>query len=169
VNVLARAIVVAVALFAVQALAVAAIAAVRRHANVYLLIIGVACATAPLVFLFGPAIVGEPLSAEGRAFLALMHLSLGGFLFHFMTLPDRSVTLRILVELLVAPGRALTADALGRRYGVRTMILSRLAQLSAGQFLAIDEAGRIALTRKGVWFGRFVTSGRKLFRIASAN
>ena len=49
------------------------------------------------------------------------------------------------------------------------MILSRLTQLSDGQFLAIDQDGRIALTRKGVWFGRFVTSGRKLFRIASAN
>ena len=168
-NVLARAIVVAVALFAVQALAVAAIAAVRRHANVYLLIIGVACATAPLVFLFGPAIVGEPLSAEGRAFLALMHLSLGGFLFHFMTLPDRSVTLRIFVELLLAPGRTLTLEALGSRYGVRTLVGSRLDQLEQGQFRSIRPDGRMTLLPRGQRFGRFVTAGRRLFIIKSAN
>ena len=42
-------------------------------------------------------------------------------------------------------------------------------QLSAGRFIAIDADGRIALTRKGVWFGRFVTAGRQLFGIASAN
>jgi hypothetical protein len=41
--------------------------------------------------------------------------------------------------------------------------------LAAGQFIAIDGDGRIVLARKGVWFGQFVTAGRKLFRIASAN
>ena len=34
------------------------------------------------------------------------------------TLPDRSVTLRILVEILLAPGEALSTAALGERYGV---------------------------------------------------
>jgi hypothetical protein len=169
VNVLARAIVVAVALFAVQALVVAAIAAVRRRANVYALIVIVACATAPLVFLAGPSIVGRPLSTEGRAFLALMHLSLGGFLFHFMTLPDRSVTLRIFVELLLAPGRTLTLSGLGSRYGVRTMVGSRLDQLEQGRFLSIRPDGVITLLPRGRRFGRFVTAGRRLFRITSAN
>ncbi len=51
---------------------------------------------------------GQALALDGRAFLVLIHLALGGFLFHFMTLPDRSVTLRILVELLLAPGQALS-------------------------------------------------------------
>jgi hypothetical protein len=169
VNVLARAIVVAIALFAAQALAVAAIAAVRRRANVYALIVVVACATAPLVFLTGPSIVGRPLSTEGRAFLALMHLALGGFLFHFMTLPDRSVTLRIFVELLLAPGRMLTLSALASRYGVRTMVGSRLEQLAQGQFLAIRPDGAITLLPRGQRFGRFVTAGRRLFNIGSAN
>ena len=168
-NVLARAIVVAFALFAVQALAVAAIAAVRRRANIYALIVVVACATAPLVFLAGPSIVGRPLSTQGRAFLALMHLSLGGFLFHFMTLPDRSVTLRIFVELLLAPGRTLTFAALGSRYGVRTMVGSRLDQLEQGQFLSIHPDGIITLLPRGQRFGRFVTAGRRLFNIRSAN
>ena len=54
-----------------------------------------------------------------------------------MTLPDRSVTLRIFVELLLAPGRTLSLAALGSRYGVRTMIGSRLDQLEQGQFLSI--------------------------------
>jgi len=169
VNLLARAIVVAIALFAAQALAVAAIAAVRRRANVYALIVVVACATAPLVFLAGSSIVGRPLSTEGRGFLTLMHLSLGGFLFHFMTLPDRSVTLRIFVELLEAPGRSLTFAALDTRYGVRTMIRSRLEQLETGRFLSIRPDGAIVLLQRGQSFGRFVTAGRRLFNIKSAN
>ena len=168
-TVLARTIAVALALFAAQALAVAAIAALRRNANIYALIIGFACVTAPLVFLAGPSIVGRPLSTEGRAFLALLHLSLGGFLFHFMTLPDRSVTLRIFVELLLAPGRTLTLAALGSRYGVRTMVGSRLDQLEQGQFLSIRPDGVITLLPRGQRFGRFVTAGRRLFNIRSAN
>jgi Mn-dependent DtxR family transcriptional regulator len=99
----------------------------------------------------------------------LIHLSLGGFLFHFMTLPDRSVTLRILVEVLLAPGQALSTTDLSRRYGVKTMIASRLEQLSAARFIEISSDRRIALTRKGLSFGRFVTAGRRLFGIASAN
>jgi hypothetical protein len=169
VNLLARAIVVAVALFAVQALAVAAIAAVRRRANIYALIVVVACATAPLVFVAGPSIVGRPLSTEGRGFLALMHLSLGGFLFHFMTLPDRSVTLRIFVELWLASGRTLTLGALASRYGVQTMVGSRLDQLEQGRFLSVRPDGVITLLPRGQRFGRFVTAGRRLFNIGSAN
>jgi hypothetical protein len=169
VTVLARAIVVAVGLFALQALTVAATAAVRRRANLYALIIVVACATAPLVFLAGPSIVGRPLSTEGRAFLALVHLSLGGFLFHFMTLPDRSVTLRIFVELWLAPGRRLTLAALASRYGVQTMVGSRLDQLEQGRFLSIRPDGIMTLLPRGQRFGRFVTAGRRLFNIRSAN
>ena len=82
--------------------------------------------TAPLALIADRLLLGQALDRDARLFLVLIHLALGGFFFHFMTLPDRSVTLRILVELLVAPGQALTADALGRRYGVRTMIISRL-------------------------------------------
>ena len=161
--------VVMLASVALQVLLVAATAAWRPAGNIYATIVIVCLITAPLALIADRLLLGQDFDRDARVFLVLIHLALGGFFFHFMTLPDRSVTLRILVELLVAPGQALTADALGRRYGVRTMIVSRLAQLSAGRFLAIDQDGRIALTRKGVWFGRFVTSGRKLFRIASAN
>ena len=98
-----------------------------------------------------------------------MHLSLGGFLFHFMTLPDRSVTLRIFVELWLAPGRTLTLAALGSRYGVQTMVGSRLDQLEQGQFLSIRPDGIITLLPRGQRFGRFVTAGRRLFNIRSAN
>ena len=79
------------------------------------------------------------------------------------------MTLRILVEVLLAPGQALSTQALGSRYGVKTMITSRLEQLSAGGFLAITPDRRITLTGKGLAFGRFVTAGRRLFGIASAN
>ncbi len=167
-NLLARAILVSAALFAAQAVAVAVISAVRRG-NVYITIVLVACATTPVVFLTGASIVGSPVSTEGRLYLALMHFSLGGFLFHFMTLPDRSVTLRIFVELLLAPGRTLTLAALGSRYGVRTMIGSRLHQLEEGRFLSIRTDGAITLLPRGQSFGRFVTTGRRLFNIKSAN
>ena len=154
---------------ALQILLVAAVAAWRPAGNIYLTIVIVCLITAPLALMADRLLLSQVLGRDGLVFLVLIHLALGGFFFHFMTLPDRSVTLRILVELLVAPGQALTADALSRRYGVRTMIISRLAQLSAGQFIEIGEDGSIVLTRKGAWFGRFVTAGRKLFRIASAN
>ena len=112
---------------------------------------------------------GRVLPVEGRVFLLLVHLALGGFLFQFMTLPDRSVTLRILVELELAPGRTLSLADLTRRYGVRTMIVSRLEQLERGHFLTIAPDGALTLLPRGVRFGRFVTAGRQLFRIASAN
>jgi len=168
-SLLARAVLAATALFAAQALAVAGISAVRRRGNVYATIVLVACATTPVVFVVGPSIGGRPLSIDGRLYLALMHLSLGGFLFHFMTLPDRSVTLRIFVELLLAPDRTLTLAGLDSRYGMRTMIGSRLQQLEDGRFLSIRADGTITLLPRGQRFGRFVTAGRQLFNIKSAN
>jgi hypothetical protein len=160
---------IAAALFGVQALLVAAIAAMRPRGNIYATIIAVAVATTPLVFIAGSSITAEPLSATGRGYLALMHLSLGGYLFHFMTLPDRSVTLRIFVELHLAPGRTLSLEALASRYGVRTMIASRLEQLASGRFLTIAPSGALTLLPRGLWFGRFITGGRRFFRITSAN
>ncbi|MEO8259909.1 MAG: hypothetical protein ABI868_21370 [Acidobacteriota bacterium] len=161
--------IVVIASVACQVLLVAALSAWRRAGNVYRTIVVVCFITVPLAWFADRLLLGQVLDRDTRLFFMLIHLALGGFFFHFMTLPDRSVTLRILVELLVAPGQALTAKELGRRYGVKTMITSRLEQLSAGRFLAIDGSGRIELTAKGAWFGRFVTAGRKLFRIASAN
>ena len=73
--------------------------------------------TAPLAVLADQLLLGQALRRDGTVFLVLMHLALGGFLFHFMTLPDRSVTLRILVELLA---RARTgAVGAGARRAVR--------------------------------------------------
>jgi hypothetical protein len=161
-----------VLLFGSQAVLVAAVKRVRPHANVYAVVIAVSVLTAPLALFYGTHHVGvhpDHLGPDGRILFVLMHLALGGFLFHFMTLPDRSVTLRILVEILLAPGQALSTAALGERYGVRTMITSRLEQLSAGRFLGISGDGRIRLTDRGRAFGRFVTAGRRLFGIASAN
>jgi hypothetical protein len=158
-----------IALVVVQALLVAAVAAIRPRGNIYVTIIVVAIVTSPVAVMADGLLFGRALSLDGRVFLALFHLALGGFLFHFMTLPDRSVTLRIFVELLLAPGRTLSLDELGRRYGVRTMIASRLAQLQDGRFLTVDAAGAITLLPRGESFGRFVAGGRRLFRITSAN
>jgi len=159
----------ALALFALQSALVAAASALRPSANIYITIILVSLITAPLAALTDRFLLGETLARDGRFYLVVVHLSLGGFLFHFMTLPDRSVTLRILVEVLLAPGQALSARALGERYGVKTMITSRLEQLSAARFIEISADGRIVLAPRGLAFGRFVTAGRKLFGIASAN
>lgn len=158
-----------VVLFAAQALIVAAIAALRSRGNIYATIVGVSLATAPLAVLADRLLFGRPLDGDGRLYLALTHLAAGGFLFHFMTLPDRSVTLRILVEILLAPGRALSIHDLSGRYGVRTMIGSRLDQLRAGRCLAIAPDGAIELLPRGIRLGRLVTGGRRLFRIRSAN
>src|SRR5262245_59166244 len=89
-----------VLLLGVQAGLVAAVKAVARSANVYVVIVAVSLATAPLAWVYGTHHVGvhpDHLSTTGQLFFVLIHLTLGGFLFHFMTLPDRSVTLRVLV------------------------------------------------------------------------
>lgn len=152
-----------------QAAIVATLAALRPRANVYRTIVLVALATAPAAFLSDRIFFDRPLTLDGRLFLGLIHLALGGFFFHFMTLPDRSVTLRMLVEIERAPGHALSLPALATLYSVRTMIASRLDQLADGQFIALDPDGTLTLKRRGEWFGRFVTGGRRLFRITSAN
>lgn len=152
-----------------QALIVAALARLRPRANIYVAIVLVTLATAPVVFFADGLLFGRPLSGDGRVFLVLLHLALGGFFFHFMTLPDRSVTLRILAEIERAPGRTLSLDRLRRQYGVREMIGSRLEQLADARFIELRPDGSLALKPRGAWFGRFVTGGRRFFRIASAN
>ena len=156
-------------LLLLQALFVAVAGVLRPRGNVYLTIIAVCVLTTPIAVVSEMLFFSSPFTFEGRLFLVVIHLTLGGFLFHFMTLPDRSVTLRMLVELLLAPGHALSLNALGARYSVRTMIESRLTQLSAWRFLQLAPDGSITLIGKGLWFGRFVTNGRRLFGIASAN
>jgi hypothetical protein len=157
------------ALFAAQALLVALVAAVRSRGNIYATIVAISLVTAPAAAVADRILFGRALDADGRLYLALTHLAAGGFLFHFMTLPDRSVTLRILVELLLSPGRALSVRDLSARYGVRTMIGSRLEQLQAGRCLTIASGGTLTLLPRGQRLGRLVTAGRRLFRITSAN
>ena len=148
---------------------VAILSAIRPLANVYKTIIAVSILTAPVACLADGWLFGRPLDFEGCLFLALVHLALGGFFFHFMTLPDRSVTLRILAELELAPGRVLSVDALNARYSVRDMIANRLQQLADGRFLILAADGTVTLTSRGERFGRFVAAGRQMFRISSAN
>jgi hypothetical protein len=159
----------AATLLLLQTLVVALAGAVRPRGNVYLTIIAVSILTTPVAVVSDMLYFSSPFRLEGRLFLVVLHLALGGFLFHFITLPDRSVTLRMLVELLLAPDHTLSLNDLRDRYSVRTMIESRLTQLSAGRFLQVTPDGRITLVGKGLWFGRFVTGGRRLFGIASAN
>ena len=152
-----------------QKLVVILLAALRPKSNIYVTIVAVSVLTAPATWAVAPALFESGLDLDGHAFLVVMHLALGGLFFHFMTLPDRSVTLRILVELLLAPDRSLSFKQLGDRFGVRTMIESRLNQLCEGQFLEIGADRQIRLLPRGLRFGRFVTAGRRLFRIESAN
>src|SRR5437660_12394990 len=122
----------AAALLVAQTVICAISSAILPKGNIYITIIAVSVITASAAFFTDRLLFGQSLSTDGRIYLVLMHLALGGFLFHFMTLPDRSVTLRILVELLLAPGQALSIEQLRERYSLRSMIESRLTQLSAG-------------------------------------
>jgi hypothetical protein len=153
----------------VQALVVIVLAAARPRSGIYATIVVVSALTAPAAWLAGSWLFEPALAPDGRLFLVVMHLALGGLFFHFMTLPDRSVTLRILVELLLAPDETLSTSQLRARYGVRTMIESRVEQLCAGGFLAVGPDRGITLLTRGRRFGRFVTAGRRLFGIGSAN
>ena len=82
-----------------------------RQGNIYVTIVVVSLLTAPLALVYGTASISGSRSARtAGCILVLIHLALGGFLFHFMTLPDRSVTLRILVE-AAAGSRAGAVDA----------------------------------------------------------
>ncbi|PWT81726.1 MAG: hypothetical protein C5B57_09915 [Blastocatellia bacterium] len=159
----------AVALLSIQVVLVIVVSASGVIHNIYVTIIIVCLATVPGAVVSDAFLIGRALTREGRLFLVLSHLALGGLFFHFMTLPDRSVTLRILVELMSAAGESLSANQLRQRYSIQVMIRSRLEQLSAAGFLDVTVDGHIRLTRKGLWFGRFVTMGRRIFGIASAN
>jgi hypothetical protein len=166
---LSRVAVAAAILLVSQAAIVAAVAALRPKRNIYATIVLVALVTAPAVLFADGLLFDRSLTVEGRIFLVLVHLALGGFLFHFMTLPDRSVTLRMLVELERAPAHTLPVPMLASRYSVRSMIESRLTQLADGHFIAIAPSGALTLEPRGRWFGRFVSGGRRVFRITSAN
>ena len=159
----------ALVLLSLQVVLVALASALRPTGNIYVTIIVITVATAPVACASDTILLGHALGRDGKLFMALTNLALGGFLFHFMTLPDRSVTLRILAELLIAPGQTLSVEALKRRYSLRQMITSRLDQLTAAGFIEISADREIRLMAKGRWFGRFVTGGRTLFGIASAN
>jgi len=159
----------ALTLLAIQIILVAIVAAIRPKSNIYAIVITVALATAPSVFPVMALLLPEALDFDGCLYLLLVHLALGGFLFHFITLPDRSVTLRILVELWAAPSNTLSLSALTSRYSVPQMIKSRVAQLVAGGFIDVIADCQIVLKPKGQWFGRFVVGGRRLFNIKSAN
>jgi hypothetical protein len=152
-----------------QTLLVALAAALVARANIYKIAIAVICVTAPIAALADGLVAGQTLDLEGRLFLVLLHFGLGGLLVHFLTLPDRSVTLRILVELQLTPDRTLSIAELNQRYGVNHMIDARVNQLADGGFLSMAADGGLTLTSRGESFGRFVAGGRRLFRIESAN
>lgn len=151
-----------------QTLLVIAVAPARRHATIYVAILGLSLATAPVAWLTGAWLFQPALAPEGRVFLVLIHLTLGVLLFHLMTLLDRSVTLRVLVELLRAH-QTLSLPELASRYGLRHMIESRVDQLRAAGFLEVDPAGEVRLRSRGIFLARFVSGGRALFGVGSAN
>lgn len=98
----------------------------------------------------------------------LLHLSIGGIFFHFLTLPDRSLTLRILVELKNAPKKKINLEQLDRVYNLKEMIISRLKQLDSAKFIQLDNS-KITLRRKGLFLGAFILNGRKVFGISKGN
>jgi hypothetical protein len=75
----------------------------------------------------------------------------------------------MLVELRAAPREELTPPELNARYSVRTMIESRIEQLAAADFVAVEPDRTVHLCARGRRLARFVAAGRRLFDIVSAN
>lgn len=97
------------------------------------------------------------------------HLSLGVIFAQFICLPDRALTLRILVEILETQNRGLNLTDLKNRFSLSVMIQSRLLQMQKGDLLYVDQNGKIILKSKGNFIGNLVLNGRKFYNISSAN
>lgn len=136
--------------------------------NVYFRIAILGFLTVPLVWSFLPKLSFE-LSFATTFVSGFLHLILGFLFAQFICLPDRSLTLRIVVECHEQGHQGLSLTQLSARFSLSQMINSRLTQLSDGGVLQVSSDGRISLLDKGIRLGRFILNGRRFFNIKSAN
>jgi hypothetical protein len=98
--------------------------------------------------------------ANGLIVLVLLFLTAGLFYSH----ADRSITVRLLIELARAPEQRLTLGEMQARCGVEVLMEDRLDIMVKNGFLTTHD-GRLVLTAKG-WVGGSVGAlARRLLRV----
>jgi hypothetical protein len=106
--------------------------------------------TPPDLGLLSPAFVGADWRlglVNGLVLHVLLFLTAGLFYSH----ADRSITVRLLIELARAPQQRLTLGQMQAVCGVEVLMADRLEIMLANRFL-VEEGDRFVLTRKG-WIG----------------
>ncbi len=140
---------------------------ITRSTNIYFRIAAIGIFSLPLIWF-----IRFNLSQPDYRFLffdSLSHLSLGLLFAYFICLPDRALTLRLLVDVYQTGETGITLKELNSQFGLSLMIQSRLKQMQKGQILQLEPNGRIILLKKGRTIGNCILLGRKIFRISSAN
>lgn len=140
---------------------------VARRVNVYFRIALLGFATLPLIWFCRGQLSNEFFNFI--LFDSILHLALGALFAQFICLPDRALTLRLLVELYESGEKGLSLSELNARFSLEKMIRSRLQQMHNGQVLEIASDGQIVLREKGLSIGNLILKGRKFFNITSAN
>lgn len=138
-----------------------------KKVNIYFRIAGLGFISLPAIWALRHAI-----SADFSSYApidGILHLSLGALFAQFICLPDRALTLRLLVEMYDSGNQGLSLKELNMRFSLSRMIESRLIQMDRGSVLKIEDSRAITLTSKGRRIGNFVIAGRKFFNIGSAN
>ncbi len=93
----------------------------------------------------------------------LLHLLLFFQYVHFFYHVERSVTVRMLVEILDSPGGAVSHDEINSRYSLDEMIVRRLDVMVENGFL-LKRDGAYHNTAKGDLFARLVVLVSRTFR-----
>jgi len=141
-----------------------------KESSIYLAVILITLLTAPIIGVLAALwFTGLDKFLELGALITLTYACLGGFLFIFVGMPNRSMTLRLLMELNEAEGNKLSMKELERIGGIDALLSARLSWLKESGFLDIDNYGKIRLLSKGLRLGSFVTRGRIFFNIGGYN
>ena len=98
--------------------------------------------------------------ANGAVVHVLLFLTAGLFYSH----ADRSITVRLLIELAQAPGRCITLSQLQAACGVELLMQERLDIMVRNKFLVVRD-GRFTLTGKGWLAGGVGMVARRLLKI----
>lgn len=93
----------------------------------------------------------------------LLHLLLFFQYVHFFYHVERSVTVRLLVELQQAPGCSMTLEEINRQYSLRDMIIRRLEVMAENGFMA-RHGNAYHNTRKGDIYAQAVLLFSWIFR-----
>ena len=141
-----------------------------KKSSIYLAVILVTLLTAPLIGTLTALWFADfEEFLELGVLITLTYACMGGFLFVFVGMPNRSITLRLLMELNEVEGNKLSMKELERIGGIDALLSARLLCLKEIGFLDIDNYGKIRLLSKGLRLGRFVTRGRIFFNIGRYN